>query len=93
MIALLRLAGCTCELPLLRHALDETRTLNDGPRCKLCGNQVLLMEPTPEQVDERKVRQHLALKKLIQMHPDLLDHFQGIGDCYAGCGCDEERTS
>lgn len=36
-IALLRLAGCTCTLPLPGYTGGQA---TDGPRCRLCGTRV-----------------------------------------------------
>jgi hypothetical protein len=39
-IALLRIAGCECELPLLGHTMRGKESV--GPRCRLCNTQVIL---------------------------------------------------
>jgi hypothetical protein len=87
-IALLRIAGCTCELPLIRHSHDGSG-YNAGPRCKVCNTQVILAEPTPEMIKRRQRNQHLANKEILEIMPDIKDNewFAGIGDCYEGCGC------
>jgi hypothetical protein len=88
-IALLRLAGCECEYPLLRNAYDEDRTPNSGPRCKMCKAQVLIDAPTEEQKKARGRAQHLANKEIMTAVPELNgnEFFSGLGDCYKGCGC------
>jgi hypothetical protein len=40
-IALLRLAGCTCTLPLLGHTSGDVRS---GPRCRLCNVRAEIAE-------------------------------------------------
>jgi hypothetical protein len=36
-IALLRVAGCTCERPLLGNVMSDTEPgQSDGPRCRVC---------------------------------------------------------
>ena len=89
-MALLRLAGCACEFPLLRHAFEkDARTANAGPRCKVCSAEVFLDGPTEEQRKARDRKQHLANKKIMAELPNLEENkfFAGLGDCYEGCGC------
>ena len=49
-VALLRLAGCPCTLPLLGY---NGGALTDGPRCRACGTRVTFTtapDPRPQPV-------------------------------------------
>lgn len=86
-VALLRLGGCTCQFPVLRRAINDY----DGPRCKVCGIQVLLIPPTEEEILTYKRLIHKANKNFLasagpeftEKHPE----FKILDECYEGCGC------
>lgn len=87
-IALLRLAGCTCELPLPGYNPDSLM----APRCRACNTRVFLDEPTAEHAQARKRTHHLANKETMRLHPDLrqFESFADLNACYPGCGCEGE---
>lgn len=89
-IALLRVAGCSCELPLIRNARDENWDFNDGPRCKVCNRQVTLVLPITEEVLAYKRRSHQAMVQFERSHPgEFAAAFNGwVSECFTGCGCE-----
>jgi hypothetical protein len=86
-IALLRQAGCRCELPLLRNARDDNWDVNDGPRCKACDVNVTLVPPTAEEKLAYDRRSHQAA---LAVNRKYLGAFGGwVSECFTGCGCGE----
>jgi len=85
-IALLRLAGCSCELPLIRHAYDEHGKLNDGVRCKVCGTMARFETPTVEDVLAWNRRSHQMTMAFIRENPGAFDGW--VSECFDGCGCE-----
>lgn len=67
-MSLLRVAGCGCELPLLR----------DGPRCKLCNTRVTLEAPTQAEIHARRARQHQTYKRITKDNSELAEKLREI---------------
>jgi hypothetical protein len=86
-IGLLRQAGCTCELPLLRNARDGNGNWNDGPRCKACNSSVILLPPSDEEKLAYKRRSHQVAVNYARQHPGSFGGW--VSECFAGCGCEE----
>lgn len=86
-MALLRVAGCRCELPLLGFNPESFK----APRCRSCNAVVFMNEPTPEQKRARDQAQHQANKETMRLHPELRQYveFKDLDACYPGCGCPE----
>ena len=87
-IALLRQAGCTCEMPLLRFARDENWNLNDGPRCKVCNTNIILVSPTAEETLAYKRQSHQTALWYDRNHPGAFAAIGWKSECFTGCGCD-----
>jgi hypothetical protein len=92
-IALLRLAGCQCELPLLRTSYDASGVLSTGPRCKSCDRKVELAEPTVEETLTYRRQSHHAVLRYEITHPGALAAaFDGWrSECFPGCGCELQQ--
>jgi hypothetical protein len=90
-IAVLRQAGCRCELPLLRNARDGNWEMNDGPRCKVCDVNVAFAVPTAEEKLAYDGRSHQAALIFTRQHPGALGGW--VSECFAGCGCDENAEA
>ena len=62
-MALLRVCGCSCTLPLLGCAMNDDGTVA-GPRCRLCNVKVRMHAPSVgtavNSVDDHKRDSHLA---------------------------------
>ena len=100
-IALLRMAGCQCEFPLIRSAQSSSRPDIDeaGVRCKFCNTHVLLTAPTPEMKLARAHHSHRLARQMIlrwqRENRDVAAAFwldltickEEYG-CKPGCGCE-----
>jgi hypothetical protein len=87
-IALLRLTGCACELPLLRTARDDHWLLAHGPRCKSCDRQMLLVPPTVEETLAYRRVSHQVMVNYGLHNPGVFDELDWKIECFTGCGCD-----
>jgi hypothetical protein len=90
-IAVLRQAGCRCELTLLRNARDDDWNVNDGPRCKVCDVNVAFVVPTVEEKLAYDRRTHQAYLKFARQHPGAFGGW--VSECFTGCGCDEVKEA
>jgi hypothetical protein len=99
-IALLRVAGCRCEFPIIRTSVklgNDGPEWNDGPRCKGCDTQVFFSPPTMLVATARIHMSHRSarrffVEKLAQGEKltwltDLVECKPEHG-CKPGCGCD-----
>lgn len=101
-IALLRIAGCHCDFPIIRQSIvwegEREWHVNDGPRCKVCNTEVFFSPPTEKMTrarthsSHRFTRKHLLERQLRgyvinDAFTDLIDCKDEYG-CGSGCGCD-----
>lgn len=104
-MALLRIARCRCEIPLIRPALSNTQPDADpvGVRCKACGAHAFISPPTDEMKQARVHQSHRVSRQLMidrqakgQEVPDFLAELamcQPEFCCGPGCGCEEDEVS
>lgn len=104
-IALLRVAGCRCELPIMRSAQSFTYPDADpvGVRCKVCDAHAFVTPPTAEMKMSRAHRSHRLTRQMMaerqaggQEIPDFLAELaacQPEFGCGPGCGCEEDEVS
>jgi hypothetical protein len=99
-IALLRVAGCRCDYPLIRSSVklgDDGPEWNDGPRCKSCGTEVFFSPPTAQVTLARTHVSHRSARKFFMSKRARGEEFTWLADlveckpehgCKPGCGCD-----
>lgn len=93
-IALLRVAGCGCQFPIIRDAVrwdeNDNSSYSIGPRCKICDKQVWIENVTDEEELEYLRQQHRNNIETMKQMPQLREseHFKDLDKCFPGCGCD-----